>query len=78
MTGDDQELIEARRAAGAARWAGVGKRARSRQMKAVRAKGGGMPRSEGPRCFCGKYTLHSARLRKFDCCKRAGVFGVDL
>lgn len=70
----NDELSEARRAAGEARWRGVGKRARSQQMKAVRAKGGGMPRSAGPRCFCGRYTLHSARQRKFDCCKRAGVF----
>ena len=26
-----------------------------------------------PRCPCGARTLHSARMRKFDCCKRAGV-----
>ena len=66
------DITEARRAAGEARWAGIGKRSRSRQMKAVRAAGGGRPRSRGPRCQCGKYTLHSAKQRGFDCCKRAG------
>jgi hypothetical protein len=70
----NEEISEARRAAGEARWAGVGKRARSRQMKAVRSNGGGRPRSKQKRCRCGKYTLHSARQRGFDCCKRAGVF----
>jgi hypothetical protein len=70
----NEEITEARRAAGEARWAGVGKRARSRQMKAIRAQGGGRPRSKKARCFCGKYTLHSARQRSFDCCKRAGVY----
>lgn len=70
----DKELTEARRAAGRARWAGVGERARSRQMKKIRANGGGMPRSKGPRCFCGQYTLRSAALRSFDCCKRAGLY----
>ena len=48
-------------AAGKARWAGVGKRSRSRQMKAVRANGGGRPRSKKARCFCGKYTLVARR-----------------
>lgn len=67
-------LIRARKAAGQARWEGIGPRTRSRQMKAVRAHGGGMPRSKGPRCWCGKYTLHSATQRQFDCCKRAGLW----
>lgn len=66
-------MNEARSAAGKARWAGVSKRARSRQMKAVRAQGGGRKR-EGKRCRCGRYTLHTARQRGFDCCKRAGVY----
>lgn len=70
----DDDLTEVRRAAGEARWAGVSARTRSKEMKKVRANGGGRPRSEGPRCFCGRYTLHSASQRKFDCCKRAGVY----
>ena len=61
-------------AAGKARWEGVSDRARSRQMKAVRAHGGGRPRSKGKRCWCGRYTLHSATQRGFDCCKRAGKY----
>lgn len=65
-------LTEARKAAGKARWEGVSKRARSRQMKAVRANGGGRPRSK-ERCFCGTYTLYTATQRGFDCCKRAGM-----
>lgn len=67
-------LLKARKAAGEARWAGVSKRSRSLQMKAVRANGGGRKRSDGPRCFCGRYTLHSATARLFDCCKRAGLY----
>jgi hypothetical protein len=43
-------------------------------MKAIRANGGGRPRSKMKRCRCGKYTLHSATQRGFDCCKRAGVY----
>ena len=62
-----------KQAAGKARWEGVSQRARSRQMKAIRANGGGRPRSK-KRCRCGKYTLHSATQRGFDCCKRAGVY----
>lgn len=45
---------ESRRAAGEARWAGVSKRARSRQVKAIRANGGGRPRANGPCCWCGR------------------------
>lgn len=70
----NEDITEARRAAGEARWAGVSQRQRSKQMKAVRANGGGRPRSKAKRCRCGKYTLHSATLRGFDCCKRAGVY----
>ena len=73
---NEDKLARARahKAAGKARWEGVGPRARSRQMKAVRAHGGGRQRSDKPRCWCGAYTLHSARQRSFDCCKRAGLY----
>ena len=67
-------LLQARKAAGQARWQGVGPRARSRQMKAVRANGGGRQRSDAPRCWCGRYTIHTATARSFDCCKRAGKY----
>jgi hypothetical protein len=67
-------MNEEKIAAGKARWKGVSQRARSRQMKAIRANGGGRPRSKEKRCRCGKYTLHSATQRGFDCCKRAGVY----
>jgi hypothetical protein len=43
-------------------------------MKQVRAAGGGMPRSKGTGCFCGKYTLRSGRMRSFDCRQRAGLY----
>lgn len=66
--------LQAARRRGRLRWKGISKAERSRQMKAARASGGGMPRSKGPRCWCGKYTLHSAQSRRFDCCKRAGVY----
>lgn len=68
-----KELSEARRAAGRARWANVGERSRSRQMKKIRANGGGRPRG-AQRCFCEANTLRSAALRAFDCCKRAGLY----
>lgn len=59
---------------GELRWKGISSAERSREMKALRAKGGGNPRSTAPRCFCGKYTVHTAESRHFDCCKRAGVY----
>lgn len=59
---------------GQLRWKGVSTKERSRLMKAARAKGGGMPRSAKPRCWCGKYTVDTATSRRFDCCKRAGVY----
>lgn len=74
MNEDRLALIQARKRAGEIRWEGVSERSRSRQMKAIRAHGGGRPRSQGPRCYCGKYTLHCATQRQFDCCKRAGVW----
>ena len=67
------ELMRTRIAAAKARWKGVSKRQRSQQMKAVREAGGGRQRSP-ERCWCGAYTLHTATQRRFDCCKRAGVF----
>jgi excisionase family DNA binding protein len=33
----------------------------------------GCPRSPGPRCPCGANTVKRAKLRAYDCCKRAGV-----
>jgi excisionase family DNA binding protein len=33
----------------------------------------GRPRSKAPRCACGANTVKRAKLRAFDCCKRAGV-----
>lgn len=70
---DARELSEIRRAAAKARWAGVSERSRSRQMKKVRANGGGRPRSPD-RCFCGERTLWTAALRAFACCKKAGAY----
>ena len=66
--------MQAARRRGLARWAGVSAKDRSRQMKALRRKGGGMPRSTKPRCFCGRYTIDTATTRRFDCCKRAGLY----
>jgi hypothetical protein len=38
--------------------------------------GAGRPRAKGPRCRCGKNTLKRAKMRNFDCCKKAGVLAV--
>lgn len=31
------------------------------------AKGPGRPRSKGPRCKCGKYTTHTAKIKRHRC-----------
>jgi hypothetical protein len=57
------------------RWAKVGKRERSAIMTAVRAKNQNPGRKKDTeRCYCGAHALHTARVRRFDCCKRAGVY----
>ena len=60
------------------RWKKMTKTARSEFMSAASLKvknryKGGRPRST-ERCYCGMRSLHSATLRAFDCCKKAGVF----
>jgi hypothetical protein len=57
-----------------ARWQGVGAEERSRLKKAARrAPGSGRPRSL-KRCHCGRNSLSRAVARRFDCCKRAGLY----
>jgi hypothetical protein len=74
MAGEKKTDVQLGAAAmGRARWKGVSKEERSRILKAARARGGGRPRSED-RCYCGARTWHSATIRRFDCCKRAGKF----
>ena len=55
------------------RWKKTTKKQRKQTMRDVRSHGGGMPRS-AERCYCGATSLHTAKVRKFDCCKRAGKF----
>ena len=81
MRKSDAELTAARQAASAgatamskARWAKVSQRDRSKILKAVRASPGSGRQRSPDRCFCGERTRHSAELRAFDCCKRAGKF----
>jgi hypothetical protein len=74
MAGEKKTDVQLGAAAmGRARWKGVSKEERSRILKAARAHGGGRSRSED-RCYCGARTWHSATIRRFDCCKRAGKF----
>jgi hypothetical protein len=76
------EVAQAAASAGAsamakARWARVPAEERRRQMRLLSAQRvdprGGRPR-ERLRCWCGARSLHSARQRAFDCCKRAGAW----
>jgi hypothetical protein len=61
------------RAMSHARWAKVPAAKRRQIMQKVRAHGGGRKR-DPDRCYCGAHTWHTATLRGFDCCKRAGKF----
>jgi hypothetical protein len=61
------------RAMAHARWAKIPAAKRRQIMQKVRAHGGGRKRDRD-RCYCGAHTWHSATLRGFDCCKRAGSF----
>jgi hypothetical protein len=45
------------------------------QRKQEASRAASFPRKKDvPRCFCGKRTLHTATLRAFDCCKKAGKY----
>jgi hypothetical protein len=63
---------EAARLMGKARWRGIAKEERSRQMTELANKGAGRPRSDAERCFCGSTTMLHAAQRKFECCREAG------
>lgn len=71
-----REVSAAASAMSKAHWEKVSADDRSAILKAVRAHGGGRQRSED-RCYCGQRSRHSAELRRFDCCKRAGKFPED-
>jgi hypothetical protein len=69
---------EAASTMGKKRWKKVSKKERSALMTAARAAvknpyTGGRKRLED-RCYCGKSSRHTATLRAFGCCKKAGMF----
>jgi hypothetical protein len=66
-------VTDGARAMAHARWAKIPAAKRRQIMQKVRAHGGGRKR-DPDRCYCGAHTWHTATLRGFDCCKRAGKF----
>jgi hypothetical protein len=78
---EEKKLTPVQQAAsvmGKKRWKKVSKKERSALMSAARAAvinpyTGGRKRL-ADRCYCGRTTRHTAELRAFDCCKKAGLF----
>ena len=71
----DEEVAALRAAAARlsrAQWARLTPEERSVRMSAA-GKLGGRPR-DLKRCYCGHRNWHSATIRRFDCCKRAGLY----
>jgi hypothetical protein len=59
-----------------AQWEAYTAEERSAIMRATQNGSGGRPRAT-ERCWCGRYARSTAELRRFDCCKRAGVYPVQ-
>jgi hypothetical protein len=60
------------------RWRKMTKEARSEFMRQAALKRKkpyvGGRKKVADRCYCGKTSRHTAELRSFDCCKRAGLY----
>lgn len=72
---DRAAASEAARAMSQAAWEKITPEQLAKRARHARKVGklGGRPR-DAKRCYCGARNWHSATIRRFDCCKRAGKY----